>query len=177
VHPAAQKGQTDQGPIAAISLVSTLAGTHSASCDGPRLATRLAWAPPSTPPLPGTPTRRKRHVASRSRRAATLLYEATRAPLACPPAVVQCPGTRGFVVGAVVGIPRWHARGQGFKSPQLHHHHTAGQHHCAAIPSSPAEAMSPAWGRTGAASALSATPRHSSTAARTRACISGVRCR
>jgi hypothetical protein len=23
-------------------------------------------------------------------------------------------------MGAVVGIPRWHARGQGFKSPQLH---------------------------------------------------------
>jgi hypothetical protein len=24
------------------------------------------------------------------------------------------------VVGVMVGIPRWHARGQGFKSPQLH---------------------------------------------------------
>jgi hypothetical protein len=34
--------------------------------------------------------------------------------------LVQSPATRGFVVGVVVGIPRWHARGQGFKSPQLH---------------------------------------------------------
>jgi hypothetical protein len=41
-------------------------------------------------------------------------------PRASPAALVQWPATRGFVVGAVVGIPRWHARGQGFKSPQLH---------------------------------------------------------
>jgi hypothetical protein len=27
---------------------------------------------------------------------------------------------RGFVVALMAGIPRWHARGQGFKSPQLH---------------------------------------------------------
>ena len=37
-------------------------------------------------------------------------------PLARLAALVQCPATRGFVVG----IPRWHARSQGFKSPQLH---------------------------------------------------------
>jgi hypothetical protein len=42
------------------------------------------------------------------------------APLASSPAMVQWPATQGFVGGAVVGIPRWHARGQGFKSPQLH---------------------------------------------------------
>jgi hypothetical protein len=41
-------------------------------------------------------------------------------PLATRTALVQCPATRGLVVGAVAGIPRWHARGQGFKSPQLH---------------------------------------------------------
>jgi hypothetical protein len=41
-------------------------------------------------------------------------------PRASLPALVQWPATRGFVVVAVVGIPRWHARGQGFKSPQLH---------------------------------------------------------
>jgi hypothetical protein len=41
-------------------------------------------------------------------------------PLAGRPALVQWPATRGLVVGVVVGIPRWHARGQGFKSPQLH---------------------------------------------------------
>jgi hypothetical protein len=41
-------------------------------------------------------------------------------PRASPPALMQSPATRGFVVAAVVGIPRWHARGQGFKSPQLH---------------------------------------------------------
>jgi hypothetical protein len=40
-------------------------------------------------------------------------------PCASLPALVQCPATRGFVVGVVAGIPRWHARGQGFKSPQL----------------------------------------------------------
>jgi GNAT superfamily N-acetyltransferase len=33
-------------------------------------------------------------------------------------------------VGAVAGIPRWHARGQGFKSPQLHHQEPAGQPPC-----------------------------------------------
>jgi hypothetical protein len=31
----------------------------------------------------------------------------------------------------------WHARGQGFKSPQFHHHNTTGQRHCAATPSPP----------------------------------------
>jgi hypothetical protein len=36
------------------------------------------------------------------------------------PRLVHWPATRGFVVGVLVGIPRWHARGQGFKSPQLH---------------------------------------------------------
>jgi hypothetical protein len=41
-------------------------------------------------------------------------------PRVSPSALVQCPAARGFVVGAVAGIPRWHARGQGFKSPQLH---------------------------------------------------------
>jgi hypothetical protein len=41
-------------------------------------------------------------------------------PRASPPGLVQWPAARGFVVGVVVGIPRWHARGQGFKSPQLH---------------------------------------------------------
>jgi putative restriction endonuclease len=35
-------------------------------------------------------------------------------------ALGQCPATRGFVVGAVPGFLEWHARGQGFKSPQLH---------------------------------------------------------
>jgi len=49
------------------------------------------------------------------------------APHDSPPALVQCLATRGFVVGVAVGIPRWHARGQGFKSPQLHHHKSAGQ--------------------------------------------------
>jgi len=37
-----------------------------------------------------------------------------------PSAPLRCPATRGLVVGVVVGIPGWHARGQGFKSPQLH---------------------------------------------------------
>ena len=46
-------------------------------------------------------------------------------PLAGPPALVQWPATQGFVVGGMVGIPRWHARGQGFKSPQLHPRSTA----------------------------------------------------
>jgi hypothetical protein len=32
----------------------------------------------------------------------------------------SCRVTQGFVVGAVPGLPGWHARGQGFKSPQLH---------------------------------------------------------
>jgi hypothetical protein len=41
-------------------------------------------------------------------------------PRTSPPGLVECPATQGFVVGVVVGIPRWHARGQGFKSPQLH---------------------------------------------------------
>jgi hypothetical protein len=68
-----------------------------------------------------------------------------------PFAPLKGPATRGFVVGAVVGIPGWHARGQGFKSPQLHPHNTAGQRHCAAIPSSPAELVSTIWGRIGAA--------------------------
>jgi hypothetical protein len=45
-------------------------------------------------------------------RAATLLYQPREPPLARPHALVQCPATRGFVVGTVVGIPRWHARGQ-----------------------------------------------------------------
>jgi hypothetical protein len=35
-------------------------------------------------------------------------------------ALLQCPATRGFVVGVVLWVSRWHARGQGFKSPQLH---------------------------------------------------------
>ena len=39
-------------------------------------------------------------------------------PHVSPPALMQCPATRGFVVGAVVGIPRWHARGQGFMPPR-----------------------------------------------------------
>jgi hypothetical protein len=37
-----------------------------------------------------------------------------------PSAPLKRPATRGLVVDAVAGIPRWHARGQGFKSPQLH---------------------------------------------------------
>ena len=41
-------------------------------------------------------------------------------PHASPLALVQCPATRGCVGDVVAGIPRWHARGQGFKSPQLH---------------------------------------------------------
>jgi hypothetical protein len=57
---------------------------------------------------------------SRSRRAATLIYEATRTTTHR----LYCPGAMACYVrvcgGAVVGIPRWHARGQGFKSPQLH---------------------------------------------------------
>jgi hypothetical protein len=36
-------------------------------------------------------------------------------------------------MGDVVGIPRWHARGQGFKSPQLHqaqrHFHSRAERH------------------------------------------------
>src|SRR4029453_17768769 len=47
-------------------------------------------------------------------------------PRVGPPAPVQCPATQGLMVVVVVGIPGWHARGQGFKSPQLHHHNTAG---------------------------------------------------
>ena len=35
-------------------------------------------------------------------------------------ASVSWPVTQGFVVAAVVRIPGWHARGQWFKSPQLH---------------------------------------------------------
>jgi hypothetical protein len=62
------------------------------------------------------------HVVSRSSRAATLLYDPHEPPRAALFPLVQWPATRGFVVGVVVGIPRWHARGQGFKSPQLHHH-------------------------------------------------------
>ena len=42
-------------------------------------------------------------------------------PHASPLASVQGPATRGFVVALWAGIPRWHARGQGFTSPQLHH--------------------------------------------------------
>jgi hypothetical protein len=34
-------------------------------------------------------------------------------PRAGPPLLVQCPATRGLVVGVVVGIPGWHARGNG----------------------------------------------------------------
>jgi len=34
-------------------------------------------------------------------------------PRASPDALLQCPAAQGFVVGAVLGIPRWHARGQG----------------------------------------------------------------
>jgi hypothetical protein len=41
-------------------------------------------------------------------------------PRASPPGLVQWPATRGFVVEVMVGIPRWHARGQGFMRPQLH---------------------------------------------------------
>jgi Transposase IS116/IS110/IS902 family len=41
-------------------------------------------------------------------------------PRVSPPALMQRPATRGFMRVAVAGIPRWHARGQGFKSPQLH---------------------------------------------------------
>src|SRR5215211_8935357 len=33
-------------------------------------------------------------------------------PRISPPTLVQCPATHGFAVAAVVGIPRWHARGQ-----------------------------------------------------------------
>src|SRR4029450_9569239 len=34
------------------------------------------------------------------------------APRADPRALWKCPGTRGFVVGAMAGIPGWHASGQ-----------------------------------------------------------------
>jgi hypothetical protein len=47
-------------------------------------------------------------------------------------ALLQYPATQGFLVGVVLGVSRWHARGQGFKSPQLHPRSTAicrpGQH-------------------------------------------------
>jgi hypothetical protein len=56
-------------------------------------------------------------AADTQQRCSTNLHEP---PRPSPPARLQCPATRGFVVGAVAGIPRWHARGQGFKSPQLH---------------------------------------------------------
>jgi hypothetical protein len=36
-------------------------------------------------------------------------------------ALRRWPATTGRVVGAVPRVSRWHARGQGFKSPQLHH--------------------------------------------------------
>jgi hypothetical protein len=88
-----------------------------------------------------------------------------------------CEETCGYAGWYEPPAHQWHARGQGFKSPQLHHREPAGQRYCAAIPLPPTEPVSSAWGRIGAANTLSATARHSSTAAKTRACISGVRCR
>jgi dienelactone hydrolase len=44
-------------------------------------------------------------------------HEPPRTSLA---ALLQRPGPRGLVMVAVAGVPGWHARGQGFKSPQLH---------------------------------------------------------
>jgi hypothetical protein len=107
--------------------------------------------------------------------------------LASPSARLHYPATQGFVVGAVVGIPGWHARGQGFKSPQLHQ--------AQRISRPPSQRRLPAicqqmtWsGRTDAqrhqgcssraASAVARTmTRRCSTAATTRAAISGVVCR
>jgi hypothetical protein len=56
--------------------------------------------------------RREGHVASRSRRAAILLYEATRTTTHQPSYSGATACYEGLVVGAVVGIPRWHAGGQ-----------------------------------------------------------------
>jgi hypothetical protein len=60
---------------------------------------------------------RAQHAAAAQQPTRTSPHEA--APN-CPLALVLWPAARGFVVGAVAGIPRWHARGQGFESPQLH---------------------------------------------------------
>jgi hypothetical protein len=57
------------------------------------------------------------HAAAAQQLCSTNPHEA---PIASPSALVERSATRGFVWGGVVGIPRWHARGQGFKSPQLH---------------------------------------------------------
>src|SRR4029450_3341430 len=49
------------------------------------------------------------------RRAAAQQLSSTKprvAPRADPRALLKCPATRGFVVGAMAGIPGWHASGQ-----------------------------------------------------------------
>jgi hypothetical protein len=69
-------------------------------------------------------------------------------PRASPSARVQWPATRGYVVGVVAGIPRWQARGQGFKSPQLHHHLPAETARLAAPAAGPAPARPQSGGIT-----------------------------
>jgi hypothetical protein len=75
---------------------------------------------PNVVPIVSFAARRKRFRAAGAQH---LGQTSPHVPLhASPHALRQCPATRGCMVAAVVGIPRWHARGQGFKSPQLHHH-------------------------------------------------------
>jgi hypothetical protein len=83
---------------------------------------------------------------------------------------------RGLEVGVVVGIPGWHARGQGFKSPQLHHHNTAVQLPCRLRPQHAASPSNPGLGHTWGMTA-SATASRSAITATTRACIASVMCR
>jgi hypothetical protein len=47
-------------------------------------------------------------------------------PRTRPTALRQWPAMQGFVRGAVPRVSGWHARGQGFKSPQLHTTRAAG---------------------------------------------------
>ena len=102
------QGVRGSNPLSSTTTTPQVSGTAWPSPHHPLLD--RAQASPGVPHAPH----------ARSRDAATNRMRPREPPRVSPPALVQCPATQGFVVGAVVGIPRWHARGQGFKSPQLH---------------------------------------------------------
>jgi hypothetical protein len=90
----------------------------AAPARSPPVGRRLPWGSGRSARGSATPLR---CVARRAERAAAAQQLCSAKPQEPPrasrTALVQRPATQGLVVGAVAGIPRWHARGSGVQIP------------------------------------------------------------
>jgi hypothetical protein len=83
-----------------------------------RVATAEIWLPNGVLIAAWLGARRKSSRAADAQQPNPMIPHESPRPR--PSGPVQWPAAQGVVVGVMAGIPRWHARGQGFKSPQLH---------------------------------------------------------